>query len=337
MSTFRSAALISIAFAAVFDRMIATVAAEVWMRPCDSVSGTRCTRWVPDSNFSLEYAPRPSTRAIDFLVAAMLAGAGRFDFDLPALALGDSARTCGTGRRRRSRPRRHRCRRGLRDRCCPRRARPSAAGARAVRRRVARACAWAAAISSSASSRISGSDRIASAATRSACARRLVGECRRRPVPAARTRARNCGSGVVADHAGIGEQAFEFLAAFDEGFEFAAQGGDHGPEPAGWGIAETTTQKRCRLANSPRPDVRCRWRPVPIPVAGNSLSAARARSLSPSSAASRSATVGACSRRLVRVCARKSSTACGSWPRPVAAAPSPARPRGRCRHARAGA
>jgi hypothetical protein len=26
---------------------IATVAAEVWMRPCVSVSGTRCTRWPP--------------------------------------------------------------------------------------------------------------------------------------------------------------------------------------------------------------------------------------------------------------------------------------------------
>ena len=27
----------------------ATVAVEVWMRPCDSVSGTRCTRCVPPS------------------------------------------------------------------------------------------------------------------------------------------------------------------------------------------------------------------------------------------------------------------------------------------------
>ncbi len=32
----------------------ATVHAEVWMRPCASVSGTRCTRWPPDSNFSFE-------------------------------------------------------------------------------------------------------------------------------------------------------------------------------------------------------------------------------------------------------------------------------------------
>jgi len=27
------------------------------MRPWDSVSGTRCTRWAPDSNFSREHAP----------------------------------------------------------------------------------------------------------------------------------------------------------------------------------------------------------------------------------------------------------------------------------------
>jgi hypothetical protein len=51
----------------VSSAMIATVAAEVWMRPCDSVSGTRCTRCVPDSNLSLEYAPRPSMRAMTSL------------------------------------------------------------------------------------------------------------------------------------------------------------------------------------------------------------------------------------------------------------------------------
>ena len=32
----------------------ATVAVEVWTRPPDSVSGTRWTRWTPDSNFSRE-------------------------------------------------------------------------------------------------------------------------------------------------------------------------------------------------------------------------------------------------------------------------------------------
>ena len=35
----------------------ATVAAEVWMRPEDSVSGTRWTRWVPASNFRRDQAP----------------------------------------------------------------------------------------------------------------------------------------------------------------------------------------------------------------------------------------------------------------------------------------
>ncbi len=29
----------------------ATVQADVWIRPCDSVAGTRCTRCAPDSNF----------------------------------------------------------------------------------------------------------------------------------------------------------------------------------------------------------------------------------------------------------------------------------------------
>ena len=37
----------------------ATVAAEVWMRPDASVSGTRCTRWTPLSNFSRANTPRP--------------------------------------------------------------------------------------------------------------------------------------------------------------------------------------------------------------------------------------------------------------------------------------
>jgi peptide chain release factor 1 len=37
----------------------ATVAVEVWMRPCDSVSGTRCTRCVPPSNLNTENAPSP--------------------------------------------------------------------------------------------------------------------------------------------------------------------------------------------------------------------------------------------------------------------------------------
>ena len=37
----------------------ATVAALVWMRPPDSVSGTRWTRWTPLSNFSRDAGSRP--------------------------------------------------------------------------------------------------------------------------------------------------------------------------------------------------------------------------------------------------------------------------------------
>ena len=39
----------------------ATVAVEVWIRPEDSVTGTRWTRWTPDSCFSREYASLPRT------------------------------------------------------------------------------------------------------------------------------------------------------------------------------------------------------------------------------------------------------------------------------------
>ncbi len=42
----------------------ATVAADVWMRPLASVSGTRCTRWTPDSNFSRANTPLPVTLAM---------------------------------------------------------------------------------------------------------------------------------------------------------------------------------------------------------------------------------------------------------------------------------
>ena len=44
--------------------MTTTVAVEVWMRPDDSVAGTRWTRWVPLSNLSREYAPSPAISTI---------------------------------------------------------------------------------------------------------------------------------------------------------------------------------------------------------------------------------------------------------------------------------
>ena len=79
----------------------ATVQALVWMRPCASVAGTRCTRCR-----RLELQPPVSPFALDaeqhhFLVAAELGW--RFStirLGAPALALGVSAGTCGPGRRR---------------------------------------------------------------------------------------------------------------------------------------------------------------------------------------------------------------------------------------------
>ena len=38
-----------------------TPAALVWTRPCDSVTGTRCTRWTPPSNFSSPYGAWPGS------------------------------------------------------------------------------------------------------------------------------------------------------------------------------------------------------------------------------------------------------------------------------------
>src|SRR5215467_5044860 len=40
----------------------ATVTVEVWIRPLDSVAGTRCTRWTPRSNLRRLQAPRPCTK-----------------------------------------------------------------------------------------------------------------------------------------------------------------------------------------------------------------------------------------------------------------------------------
>lgn len=54
VSILRSAGLIEMSAISSASGIIATVAAEVWMRPWDSVAGTRCTRCVPDSNLSRE-------------------------------------------------------------------------------------------------------------------------------------------------------------------------------------------------------------------------------------------------------------------------------------------
>ncbi|MNN23514.1 hypothetical protein D3C81_1369160 [compost metagenome] len=60
----RSAGLISTSPTSSASGITATVQAEVWMRPCASVAGTRCTRWPPDSNFSFENAASPAIRTI---------------------------------------------------------------------------------------------------------------------------------------------------------------------------------------------------------------------------------------------------------------------------------
>ena len=44
-----------------------TVAAEVWMRPELSVTGTRCTRWVPPSNLRWLHTVSPRTRKVIWL------------------------------------------------------------------------------------------------------------------------------------------------------------------------------------------------------------------------------------------------------------------------------
>ena len=64
--------------------MTATVAVEVWIRPCDSVTGTRCTRWTPDSCFSRPYASRPRMPEHDLLVAAEVRGRRRQHVGLPS-------------------------------------------------------------------------------------------------------------------------------------------------------------------------------------------------------------------------------------------------------------
>ena len=64
------------------------------MRPCASVSGTRCTRCVPDSNLKAENAPRPTMRLMTSLYPPCSPWLSREDLHLPAARLPHSARTC---------------------------------------------------------------------------------------------------------------------------------------------------------------------------------------------------------------------------------------------------
>ncbi|MBM7092918.1 hypothetical protein JTP67_31335, partial [Streptomyces sp. S12] len=91
--------------------------------------------------------------------------------------------------------------------------------------RCRRSCALA--ISSSASSRSSASARIASAAAEVSLGLRLGRQRQRHRFELGELARALAETLVVADHAGVGEQAFEFFAAFGQGFEFAAQGRGH--------------------------------------------------------------------------------------------------------------
>ena len=72
----------------------ATVTVEVWMRPCDSVAGTRWTRWTPRSYLSrLHDAAALDERIASFMPPTPV-GVGVHDLDLPALALGVASCTC---------------------------------------------------------------------------------------------------------------------------------------------------------------------------------------------------------------------------------------------------
>ena len=64
----------------------ATVQALVWMRPCASVAGTRCTRWPPDSNFKRVVDAVALDAQHHLLVAAQVGRALAHHLATPTLA-----------------------------------------------------------------------------------------------------------------------------------------------------------------------------------------------------------------------------------------------------------
>ena len=65
-----------------------TVAAEVWIRPWDSVTGTRCTRWVPPSCFRRRQASAPFTMKVTSFRPSRSEGSDGEDLELPPVPLG---------------------------------------------------------------------------------------------------------------------------------------------------------------------------------------------------------------------------------------------------------
>ncbi len=72
------------------------------MRPCVSVTGTRCTRCTPPSNLRRLKAPFPWTSAMTSLKPPSPVGLDDEHLDPPAVPLGVARCTCGTARRRRA-------------------------------------------------------------------------------------------------------------------------------------------------------------------------------------------------------------------------------------------
>ncbi len=114
VSTCRSDDLISTSTSSSTCGSTATVAVLVWMRPCASVAGTRCTRCTPDSCLKNRYGSlaleRQKRSPCNRRRRSRFRRRARPSCRRPRR----SACTCAPDRRRRSPPRRRRCRRELR-------------------------------------------------------------------------------------------------------------------------------------------------------------------------------------------------------------------------------
>ena len=89
VSILRSSSLISMSTSST-SGSTATVAAEVWMRPCASVSGTRCTRCTPELELQPGERPAAADLGDDFLEAALGAFGGGKNLGGPALPRGEA-------------------------------------------------------------------------------------------------------------------------------------------------------------------------------------------------------------------------------------------------------
>ncbi len=354
VSTFRSAALISTSSISSTSGRIATVAADVWMRPCASVVGYALHAMRAGFEFEARERALAFDARDDFLVAAVLAFAGRKNLDVPASPFGVARVHAKADRRRRSRLRRRRCRRAVRETGSPRRADPSGSAARFRSRSSVRA-RLRARRSRRGSAFNSGSSSIARADSSALPVSSYVAQ-RRRQRRKLRMLARDIAKAFrIGEHLGTREQMLELLMALGELVEFAADRGLHGGEYRRVVASrEKRTARRSGESRDPvvsnRRQVR-RWVPafagttrthaqltlalVIAAAHSNRRSAARSRSASPRSAAARRFALGACRSLLVSVLARNASASSGvTFRAPEAPAPWPALRRDRLRRAR---